>query len=164
MSISIFSFVCYILSFVAYIGYVTFCKIRYKTNMDCISSTYYLNERKWIFTAFIIFISFFLLPTWLEISEDNYTFLPFLSTVCLSVVGLFPKYLGDDRKIHIGSVMISAILSIIWNVVGGIYLPLMMGVIFLLLFKLIFRNKDMTLITEIIAFLNIYLSVLLLII
>lgn len=130
--------------------------------MDCLSSTYYLNKRKWIFTAFIMVISFLLLPSWLEISGDNYSFLAFLSSVCLSFVGLFPKYLGDDRNVHITSVFISAILSIIWNITNSVYIPLLVGIILLLLLKLLFRDKDLTLIAEIIAFLNIYASILLL--
>lgn len=156
-----FAFICYLLSFTIYVTYVCVCVKRYGSKMDCISSTFYLNKRKWIFSAIIISISFLILPSWLEISGDNYTFLAFLSTVCLSVVGIFPKYLGDDRKIHIGSVIISAILSIIWNIVSGVYLPFMVGIVFLLTFKLLFPKKDLTLITEIIAFSNIYASILL---
>lgn len=155
---STFALVCYIMSFLIYVSYTFICKIKYKSNMDCLSSTYYLNKRKWIFPTFILAISFLLLPSWLEISSDNFTFLAFLSTVCLSVVGLFPKYLGDDRKIHITSVFVSAILSVLWNIANGVYLPLMVGVILLLLLKLIFRDKNLTLITEITAFLNIYSS------
>lgn len=156
---STFALICYIMSFTIYICYTIVCKIRYKSKMDCLSSTYYLNKRKWIFTAFIMLISFLLLPPWLEISGNSYAFLAFLSSVCMSAVGLFPKYLGDDRKIHIGSVMVSAILSILWNIASGVYLPLMIGVIILLLLKLLFRDKDLTLITEITAFLNIYASI-----
>lgn len=159
---STFALVCYITSFLIYVGYTTVCKIKYGSNMDCLSSTYYLNKRKWVFTAFIMTISFLLLPPWLEISNENYTFLAFLSTVCLSGVALFPKYLGDDRKIHIASVLVSAILSIIWNIASGVYLPLLIGITILLLLKLFFKNKDLTLITEIIAFLNIYASILIL--
>lgn len=155
-----FAFVLYVVSFVLYITYTTVCKIKYGERMDCLSSTYYLNNRKWVFTAFILGISFFLLPSWLEISGENYQFLAFLSTVTLSGVGLFPRYLEDDRRLHIGSVIVSAIISIIWNIASGIYVPLLVGIVLLLLLKLLFRNKDLTLITEIVAFLNIYISIL----
>lgn len=159
MGVTSFAMISYCISFITYISYVIVCRVRYGSSMDCLSSTYYLNKRKWVFTAFIMLISFFLLPSWLELSGDSYAFLAFLSTVCLSCVGLFPKYLGDDRKMHIASVIVSAILSIIWNIASGIYIPLSIAVVILLLYKLIFRDRDMTLITEILAFLNIYSSI-----
>lgn len=161
MSISVFAFVCYVLSLVVYVTYVIVCKLRYKEKMDCISSTYYLNERKWVFTLFIAFISFFLLPSWLEISGESYAFLAFLSVVSMLGVGIFPRYLEDDRAKHIASVFVSAIISIIWNVVSGVYLPILIGVALLLLSKLLFPKKDLTLMAEIVAFLNIYASILL---
>jgi len=127
--------------------------------MDCISSTFYLNKRKWVFGAIIISISFLILPSWLEISGDNYTFLAFLSTTLLSVVGICPRYLEDERRIHLASVALSCVLSLIWNIVSGTYVLPIIGLILLLLYKAIFNVKDMALSSEIMGFINIYMSI-----
>lgn len=156
---SIFSLTCYLLSLIIYIVYLCICLKRYGSKMDCISSTFYLNKRKWIFGAIIISISFLILPSWLEISGDNYTFLAFLSTLLLSIVGICPKYLGDERRIHLASVALSCILSLIWNIVSGTYVLPIIGLILLLLYKVIFNVKDLALASEVMGFANIYTSI-----
>lgn len=156
---SIFAFICYLLSFTIYIIYLCACIKRYGSKMDCISSTFYLNKRKWVFGAIIISISFLILPSWLEISGDNYTFLAFLSTTLLSVVGICPRYLEDERRIHLASVALSCVLSLIWNIVSGTYVLPIIGLILLLLYKAIFNVKDMALSSEIMGFINIYMSI-----
>lgn len=156
---SIFALTCYLLSFTIYVTYVCVCVKRYGSKMDCISSTFYLNKRKWIFSAIIISISFLILPSWLEISGDNYTFLAFLSTVLLSIVGICPRYLEDERRIHIASVVLSCVLSLIWNIVSGTYILPIIGLILLLLYKAIFNVKDLALASEVMGFANIYVSV-----
>ena len=156
---SIFALTCYFLSLIVYVVYVCVCLKRYSSKMDCISSTFYLNKRKWIFSAVIISISFLILPSWLEISGENYTFLAFLSTLLLSIVGICPRYLEDERIIHLASVALSCVLSLIWNIVSGTYVLPIIGLILLLLYKVIFNVKDLALASEVMGFANIYTSI-----
>ena len=70
------------------------------------------------FTIWIILTSCLILPAWLEISVVQ--FLPFLSVVFLSIVGLAPQYLSSDRVLHISSALATATISLIWNFVSDI--------------------------------------------
>lgn len=156
---TVFATITYFMSLFIYIVYLCITISKYGSKMDCISSTFYLNKRKWVFSAVIIAISFLILPSWLEISGDNYTFLAFLSTSLLSVVGICPRYLEDERRIHIASVLLSCVISLIWNLVSGTYILPIIGLIILLLYKVIFNVKDLALASEIMAFINIYISI-----
>lgn len=156
---SVFATITYFMSLFIYIIYLCITISKYGSKMDCISSTYYLNKKKWVFSVVIIAISFLILPSWLEISDDNYTFLAFLSTSLLSIVGICPRYLEDERRIHIASVLLSCVISLIWNLVSDTYILPIIGLIILLLYKVIFNVKDIALASEMMAFTNIYVSI-----
>ena len=113
-----------------------------------------------MFTVWMLLVSFLIFPSWVECSPICFQFLPFLSSVSLGVVGLNPKYLGSDRVAHIVATGITATISLIWNIVTGMYvipIALLIGVIILWLIRV--RNPLFW--TECAAFSNIYLSILL---
>lgn len=113
-----------------------------------------------MFTVWMLLVSFLIFPSWVECSPICFQFLPFLSSVALGVVGLNPKYLGPDRVAHIVATGITATISLIWNIVTGMYvipIALLIGVIILWLIRV--RNPLFW--TECAAFSNIYLSILL---
>lgn len=151
-----FSTICLILSIIIWLTYIIYIYIKYKP--DCISRSYYLIKDKNIFTAWIIIISFLVFPAWVEISPVAFQFLPFLSVIALSIVGLCPKYLESDRTAHILASSVTCILSLIWNIVTGLYIvPLVLGIILVIIYFSSINDKFYW--TECLAFLNIYLSI-----
>lgn len=151
-----FALCCLIVSCMLYVGYVSYIRIKYKP--DCISQSYYLIKNKNIFSVWMVCVSFLIFPAWVELSPIYFQFLPFLSAVFLAAVGLFPRYLGKDRKPHIISATIACIISLVWNIVAGVmYIPLFLIIILILL--VVFNIKDKLFWTECLAFSNIYLSI-----
>lgn len=155
---STFALICLILSLIFYTIYISYTYIKY--NPNCISDTYYHLNKKWIFTVWILLVSFLIFPSWVEISPINFQFLSFLSVVTLSIVGITPKYLGEDRLVHLISAILTAIISITWNIIVGKYIILIILLSILLIITLI-KVKNLLFWAENIAFINIYLSILL---
>lgn len=146
------------ISFIIYILYIVYIYVKYQP--DCISQSYYLLKNKNIFTLWIILVAFSLFPYWVEISPICFQFLPFLSVCSLAIVGLCPNYLDSDRTIHITAASITCILSLIWNLVTGTYLlPILLCMILIILY--VSKVKNCFFWAENLAFLNIYLSILL---
>ena len=113
-----------------------------------------------MFTVWMLLVSFLIFPSWVECSPICFQFLPFLSSVALGIVGLNPKYLGSDRVAHIVATGITTVISLIWNIVTGMYvvpIVLLIGVIILWLIKV----QNPLFWTECAAFSNIYISILL---
>lgn len=153
---SAFALSCLILSIIIYTGYTSYIRIKYKP--DCISQSYYLLKNGNIFTICILSIAFLTFPAWVEISPICFQFLPFLSVVALMLVGLCPRYLGQDRVLHIAGASVTCILSIVWNIVSGtLLIPAILLIVLILLFALNIRDKLFW--TECLAFLNIYSSI-----
>ena len=155
---STFSLVCLLISFILYLLYVIL--VYFKYSPDCISKSYYVLTNKNFFTIWLIIVSILIFPAWVEISPIYFQFLPFLSVCSLAIVGLCPNYLDSDRIIHITAASITCILSLIWNLVAGMYLlPILFCMILIILYAL--KAKNCFFWTENLAFLNIYLSILL---
>lgn len=153
---SLFAIVCLVLSLTLYTTYTSYTYIKYKPS--CISETYYCLKKKELFTVWILLVSFLIFPSWVEISPINFQFLPFLSVVSLASVGLAPKYLGEDRKVHIISAALTSIISLIWNITSGVYItPLILGVLIIIL--AVFKVHNLLFWIENTAFLNIYFSI-----
>ena len=153
---SLFAIVCLVLSLTLYTTYTSYTYIKYKPS--CISETYYCLKKKELFTVWILLVSFLIFPSWVEISPINFQFLPFLSVVSLASVGLAPKYLGEDRKAHIVSAALTSIISLIWNIVSGMYIiPLILGILIIILAA--FKAHNLLFWIENTAFLNIYFSI-----
>lgn len=144
-----------ILSFLLYISYIIYLRVKYKP--DCISQSYYLLKHKNIFTTWVIAVSVLIFPAWVEISPENFQFLSFLSVITLISVGVFPRYLEEDRMPHIIGAATTCILSIIWNIVTGtVIIPLILLIIAVIIS--VFKNRLFWI--ECLAFLNIYFSIL----
>lgn len=151
-----FSLICLLISIILYIGYITYIYIKYKP--DCISQSYYLLDNGNIFTIWIILISLFIFPIWVEISSIYFQFLPFLSIIALSLVGICPKYIKQDRIPHIAGAIMTCALSVIWNMVSNtLIIPMILLPIIALLYVSNAKNKLFWI--ECLAFLNIYLSI-----
>lgn len=148
--------ICFLISIILYISYSTYIYIKYKP--DCISQSYYLLNNGNIFTIWIILVAFFIFPIWVEISPIYFQFLPFLSVIALFLVGVCPKYIKQDRIPHIAGAIMTCTLSVIWNMVSNtLIIPLVLLLIIALLY--FFNAKNKLFWIECLAFLNIYLSV-----
>ena len=155
---SCFALVCLILSLLLYSLYISIVYIKYKPS--CISESYYKIKHGYMFTVWILLVSFLIFPSWVECSPIYFQFLPFLSSVALGIVGLNPKYLGSDRIAHIVAALVTATISIIWNIVTGIYsVPIILLILVVILWLV--KAKNPIFWTECAAFSNIYLSILL---
>lgn len=151
-----FALVCLISSIVLYLLYTTAVYIIYKPS--CISESYYKIKHGYMFTVWMLLVSFLIFPAWVECSPISFQFLPFLSSVALGIVGLNPKYLGSDRIAHITFTAVAVILSLTWSIVTGMYIiPLILGIILMVLCFVPAKNKLFWI--ENLAFSNIYLSV-----
>lgn len=153
---STFALVCLILSVLTYSIYVGIVYAKYKPS--CISESYYKIKHGYLFTVWMLLVSFLIFPAWVEISPICFQFLPFLSSISLGAVGLNPKYLGSDRKAHIIAAGLAVTISLIWNIVTGVYIIpilLLVGVIIML----IARVSNPLFWSECAAFSNIYLSI-----
>lgn len=153
---SSFALVCLVTSLILYLSYISFTYIKYKPS--CISETYYCLGGKGLFTAWMLLVSFLIFPSWVEISPINFQFLPFLSVVSLAGVGLAPKYLREDRKAHMASAILTTVISLIWNIVSGVYvIPIVLGILVIIIAALKVKNSLFWI--ENTAFLNIYFSI-----
>lgn len=153
---TLFALICLILSALIYTLYVSIVYTKYKPS--CISESYYKIKHGYLFTAWTLLVSFLIFPAWVEISPICFQFLPFLSSISLGAVGLNPRYLESDRKAHIIAAGLAVIISLIWNVVTGVYIIpilLLIGVIIMLVSKI----SNPLFWTECAAFSNIYLSI-----
>lgn len=153
---STFALVCVLLSLTLYTTYISIIYFKYKPS--CISESYYKIKHGYMFTAWMLLVSFLIFPAWVEISPICFQFLPFLSSISLGAVGLNPKYLGSDRKAHIIAAGLAVTISLIWNIVTGVYIIpilLLVGVIIML----IARVSNPLFWSECAAFSNIYLSI-----
>lgn len=153
-----FELICLILSMLVYTMYISIVCFKYKVP-SCISETYYMLNNKWLFTAWLIAVAFLLFPAWVSISGVCYQFITFLSVVALCIVGLSPRYLDSQRISHIVFTCITLILSIIWNIVSGMYTIILILLVVCILLCFIFRSHKLF-VAENIAFANIYISTL----
>ena len=152
-----FSLICLILSIVLYSVFMGLVYANY--HPYCISNSYYVIKNQNLFTYWIILVTFLIFPSWVEISREEFQFLPFLSIVALWIVGLFPHYLESERVIHISAAAITCILSLVWNIVMGIYIiPIILVICVVAL--AIFIKKNLLYWIEFLAFMNIYMSIL----
>ncbi len=143
------------LSFIIWLSYIIYINIKYKPN--CISQSYYYLKNN-IFPIWIFLVSILIFPAWVEISPENFQFLPFLSVVALTIVGIYPKYLSCDRIPHLGAAITTGILSVIWNIVTDtLIVPKLL--LLLVCYILVSRVRKLFWI-ECLAFMNIYISIL----
>lgn len=144
-------------SMLVYVVYISIVCFKYGVP-DCISKTYYLTKGN-IFTYWIIAIALLLFPAWVSITSATYQFITFLSVVSLCGVGLAPRYLSDQRTQHMVFALIAIALSIIWSIVACVYIPLLIAFCASIALSLIFPSYKLF-IVESLAFINIYVSVL----
>ena len=102
-----------ILSFLIIFVYVIYCV--WKNGIPkSLSATYY-NNGIW-FSIVILLSTFLIFPKMLNMTPDNFTFLPFLMGAGISFVAIAPNFKSDwlDDKVHTVSAIIAFAASQIW--------------------------------------------------
>lgn len=116
------------ISFIICIGYAIAVQLLYK--VASISESYYYLEQKKkgigkLFLAWTVITAFTLLPVWLEVSDDSYQFIAFLSVASLMAVGCVPDYQLEHRWQHPMFTAFTAILAMAWGFLAGLwYIPI----------------------------------------
>lgn len=150
-----FSTICFLMSLISFYSYIGILYSKHK--IDSISQSYYIVQPNYIFSIWIILTSLLIFPTWVEFSPEQYQFLSFISIVFLIIVGISPRYLGDDKKIHTISAIATCVISIIYTIITQGYYILILLLLLIVILKLLKVNNFLFWL-ETIAFSNIYLT------
>lgn len=88
---------------------------------ESISAIYYLLGKKgWIFQIAMVLIAVILFFPWMEKSDDNLQFLPFLSCGSLLFVASAPAFkLRLDGIVHYASAIVCGVSAILWMFFQG---------------------------------------------
>lgn len=160
-------------TFLIIIIYLAIIIIKEKKIPHSISETrYYLDNPIW-FTVIMLFISYNLLPLIIKVTPEYYQIFAFLSCIGISFIGVADDFRGSKSTdiIHTIAAMTSFICSQIWV---GLTVPniLYTWILILLYFvvklfsvkniKGIFKYTNIKFYAELIAIINIYLALFLL--
>ena len=88
-----------------------------------LSATYYqLGGDGWLFQMLMCLCAFGLLPVWLEVSDDAWSFLPFLGCGSLLFVAASPCFrLPLDGSVHYGSAIVCGVSVVLWQLLEGLW-------------------------------------------
>ena len=109
---------------------------------ESVSSTSYLfktyNGKPWLFSFMCVIIVVGLFPLWVNVSDDNYDCLVFITCAGILFAGATPMFRESfERPIHYGSGIILTISFILWFVFNSYWITLVsIGILSLLLILL----------------------------
>lgn len=117
-----------------------------------------------LFTLFCWGVGFTIIPVWLELTPTTWQFTAFLSAAGLLFVGASPSFkdYSLERDVHTIGAGICFVSSLIWSAIVGSPIILTIAVL-LIAGAIITRIKNLTYWLEIIAFVNMYIQLMLLI-
>ena len=145
------------LSMALMVGYLSIMAARYGMQ-ETVSSNYYSSSQKWIFSFVMVAAAFLLLPVLLEKGGD-FQFLAFFSAMGLALVGVEPHYKSAfSRQIHIGGALAALFAGIGWCLTVNIWPTVIISSLYLLYF--VFMGEYKYYIGEVLALLDIYITVL----
>lgn len=153
----------YIISLVIFISY-SIVILNIFGVLPSVSDSYYSLKKYGelgVFTMFCWGVSFPLLIYWIDFSQNDWNFLPFLACSALMFVGASPAFrdLKFEKKVHSVSAIICLLCSYIWALwFGNIYLAI--GCIIFSIAIGLISKKNRIYWIEIIAFMNIYIQLL----
>jgi len=132
------------------IGYLVAVRVIFGEFPPSYSATHYWFKVRGFncpFKTLMYTLPCLLCPAWFQIADSinsYWTFLAFLSGVCLAGVGLYANYLGEDRRRHIVFTTIAASLSALWTfLIGyGIITLIIYGIILIYLGLRVLINYD----------------------
>jgi len=153
----------YIVSLIIFISYSIIILNLFGV-LQSVSASYYSLKKYGdlgVFTMFCWGVAFPLLIYWIEFSQSDWNFLPFLACSGLMFVGASPAFrdLEFEEKVHTISALICLICSYLWALLfGNFYLALGCMLFSLVLYFISRKNRIYWI--EMIAFMNIYVQLL----
>lgn len=101
-----------ILSLILTISYVVMLCAKNNGIPIHLSQSFYILKHKFIFSLFLLSLTFMLLPPLLEITPTEYEFLSFLTGASVAFIGVTPNFMEKfEGKIHSISAYISVVAS-----------------------------------------------------
>ena len=90
---------------------------------ESLSATYYLmKDNGWMFQALMVFCGIGLLPSWMDVSSDDWQFLVFLSCAGIVFTGIAPAFkLKLEGAVHYSSAVVCCVSAIVWILLEGMY-------------------------------------------
>lgn len=90
---------------------------------ESLSATYYLmKDNGWMFQALMVFCGIGLLPSWMNVSSDDWQFLVFLSCAGIVFTGIAPAFkLKLEGAVHYSSAVVCCVSAVLWILLEGMY-------------------------------------------
>lgn len=90
---------------------------------ESLSATYYLmKDNGWMFQALMVFCGIGLLPSWMNVSSDDWQFLVFLSCAGIVFTGVAPAFkLKLEGAVHYSAAVVCCVSAVIWLLLSGNY-------------------------------------------
>lgn len=90
---------------------------------ESLSATYYnLGEYGWKFQLTMFAIGILMLPIWMDLSDESYHCLCFLSCSSLLFVAAAPSFrLELEGKVHYSSAIVCCICVVLWQILEGVW-------------------------------------------
>lgn len=103
---------------------------------ESVSDSYYQIQYKWMFSLMVALCGALLLIPWLSLNDD-FQCLAFLSVASLMFIAASPAFKeGLTRNVHIGASVVMFAGAILWEAFcGGLWIPLVLGIILALLMR-----------------------------
>lgn len=154
-----------IVAILIFVGYLVLTGIRFGITPSISASHYNWRERgtsyEALFTLFCWGITFSIISTWLDNTSSNIQFIPFLAAAGLGFVGASPLFKDDEleNRVHSISAMICAVGSYLWAFIdGNIWLAI---IAILITIPIYFKTKNRIYWAEIIAFIHLFIQLIL---
>lgn len=97
---------------------------------ESVSDSYYQIKHKWMFSVIVAVCGALILGPWLNL-EENVQCFAFLSVASLMFIAASPAFKeGLTRSVHIWASVVMFAGAILWEALcGGVWLPLVLGII-----------------------------------
>lgn len=124
---------------------------------ESVSDSYYQIKSKWMFSVIVALCGALILVPWLTYNEEVQC-LAFIAVASIMFIAASPAFKeGLTRNVHIGASVVMFASAILWEAFcGGIWIPLVVGIILALLMR-----KNAVFWLEIGLFSEIYISLIL---
>ena len=114
-----------IIALILTIAYNAVAIIKNKGIPPSLSDSFYVFGGRdgwgYVFYVYLASIVFLLMPLMLDITPENWQFIAFIGVASLGFVGAAADFKSHDRKTHVVSALLSAVFSLLWCLVVGVW-------------------------------------------
>ena len=156
MTFTILSIICLIIT-ILYNGFII---IKYKRIPESLSETsYMLSDKRYLFTIYCLLVSFLIMPEMLELTPEQYQFLPFIFCAGLMFAGASPLFkTGMDRYVHYISAY-TAFIAFIFYIILCLPITYIISYIILMIILCLWKYKCYVYFGEMIALFEILIFI-----